>query len=95
MRRTERTRAVSFPLGRIAATPGALDRLQPDELFLLLGRHAVGDWGDCGPGDAAANDAALTTGGRLFSVYETDGGTVWITTEADRSATVALLPSEY
>ena len=95
MRRTERRREVSFPLGRLSATPGVLARLRPEQLFLLLGRHAAGDWGDCGAEDAAANDAALSAGGRLLSAYETSGGTVWVVTEADRSATTALLPSEY
>ena len=48
-----------------------------------------------GAEDAAANDWALANGARLVSVYETTGGKVWLITEADRSATTALLPSEY
>lgn len=45
--------------------------------------------------DALANDAALADGGRLLSSYRVADQTVWIITEADRSATTLLLPSEY
>ncbi len=46
-----------FPLGRIVATPGALNLLviagqDPGE---LLDRHRSGDWGDVPPEDAAEN----------------------------------------
>jgi len=61
----------------------------------LLRRHASGDWGDVS--DPEQNDHALQHGGRLLSVYEINesGETIWILTEADRSATTFLLPSEY
>jgi len=46
--------------------------------------------------DWRANDWALQAGERLLSVYQTLGGIkFWIITEADRSATTILLPSEY
>ncbi len=46
--------------------------------------------------DAQANDEALTTDGRLFSVYRTAAGVkFWVITEADRTVTTVLLPSEY
>jgi class 3 adenylate cyclase len=34
-------------------------------------------------------------GDRLFSAYDTTAGGCWIITEADRSSTCVLLPSEY
>ena len=64
-------------------------------------RHQSGDWGDCCPDDAALNDAALLDGSRVFSVYMILAGLytleskVWIITEADRSFTTVLFPSEY
>jgi len=89
---------LKFPLGQMVATPAALDALaesgqQAFEFFL---RHAVGDWGDCDPEDAAANDAAIADGDRLLSVYRTGKGVkIWVITEADRSSTCLLLPEDY
>jgi len=61
-----------------------------------MSRHHRGDWGDLDEEDKAANDQALIDGGRLFSAYHSATGIkVWIITEADRSATTVLLPSEY
>ena len=42
--------------------------------------------------DRAANDLALTSGGRLLLV---NGITFWVLTEADRSVTTVLLPDDY
>jgi hypothetical protein len=61
-----------------------------------VARHLAGDWGDVDRADAAANDEALQLGERILSVYRLRGcATIWIITEADRSATTILLPSEY
>lgn len=85
-----------FDLGRLLSTPGALEALDPTEMQEFLRRHVTGDWGDCCPLDRNANDDALEHGGRLFSVYHTaKGEKIWLITEADRSATTFLLPSEY
>jgi hypothetical protein len=87
-----------FLLGQTVATPAALEALtdarqEPSEFFH---RHAVGDWGDCDPEDAAANDAAVVDGDRIFSVYHTKRGVkLWVITEADRSSTCLLLPEDY
>ncbi len=98
-----------FPLGRTLITPGAIDALA--EVYgdkaapatsALLWRHASGDWGQVRPEDRKANADALKQGLRLLSSYsllphpeETSGPTLWIITEADRSATTILLPDEY
>jgi hypothetical protein len=88
--------AVTFPLGQVMATPGALHRYRPEELAQRLGRHARGDWGDLDAEDIAANKSALRHGSRIFSSYRMpDGEKLWIITEADRSATTFLLPDEY
>jgi len=87
-----------FPLGMLVYTPGARDALeeagQTATEFLL--RHASGDWGDLGEEDRAENEFSLDKYLRLFSVYNlSTGQKVWIITEADRSVTTILLPSEY
>lgn len=90
--------AIKFPLGAVVATPAALDALtQVEETAIpYLRRHLLGDWGDCCSEDKAANDLALTDGSRIFSVYHLrDKTKIWIITEADRSSTCVLLPSDY
>ena len=87
-----------FPLGRIVATPGALEALTKagDDARVFLNRHVIGDWGALSDEDARLNDEALAIGGRLLSAYSTSMGVkLWVLTEADRSATTILLPSEY
>lgn len=89
---------VRFPLGRIVATPGALDALQKNEqqALELLSRHAGGDWGTVCAEDAQANDFAVRDGLRVLSAYCLHDGTrLWIITECDRSVTTLLLPEEY
>ena len=85
-----------FPLGQTVITPGARDTLNPEDVQAALRRHASGDWGDVGDADRRENELSLTQGFRLLSVYHDRSGTkFWIITEADRSATTILLPSEY
>ena len=87
-----------FRLGRLVATPGALEALQeagqsPAE---FLDRHISGDWGEVDAEDRRANDEALVNGERLLSAYRTAKNVrLWVITEADRSSTCFLLPSEY
>ncbi len=87
-----------FNLGRIVATPGALELLGSSgtDAMALLQRHASGDWGELDEHDRRANEAALRHGTRLLSAYTlATEERVWIITEADRSSTCLLLPSEY
>ena len=87
-----------FPLGRVLATPKALAVLEDHGITpaSLLGRHVRGDSGELCEEDVEANWAALRAGLRLLSSYRLgDGETVWIITEADRSATTLLLPDDY
>ena len=87
-----------FSLGRLLATPGALDAANRagENLLLFFCRHAAGDWGDLSRDDLLANAEALREGTRLLSAYHLKDGTkLWIITEWDRSATTALLPDEY
>jgi hypothetical protein len=86
-----------FPLGRTVQTPFARDelhRLNYSPLDLLR-RHMSGDWGDLDTDDLDANEDALSTGSRIFSAYIIQDTKFWVITEADRSSTTILLPSEY
>lgn len=60
-----------FSLGRVVATPGALELMKSTntDFNVLLARHATGDWGDCDPEDAKTNREALEHGARVMSVY--------------------------
>ena len=87
-----------FDLGKVMITPGALDALKAAQQapFELIQRHASGDWGDLTDEDKRENDISVKQGYLIFSIYNLKGGgKVWIITEADRSATTMLLPSEY
>ena len=87
-----------FTLGRLLMTPGAKALLEQtgDDLMALVHRHVTGDWGDLTEDDSKANDEAVRQIARIFSAYTLkDGQSLWIITEADRSATTALLPEEY
>jgi hypothetical protein len=90
--------AALFPLGRTFATPGAIDALRasgqlPDA---FLRRHQIGDWGEVCDADKRENEFSIANGFRILSAYRTSGGIkLWVITEADRSVTTLLLPSEY
>lgn len=93
-----------FELGQIVSTPGALEACSNVQLHKCLVRHLTGDWGCVCAEDREANDEALSEGERLLSAYPIDPAkpsegfgknTLWIITEADRSATTFLLPEEY
>ena len=86
-----------FALGQVVATPGALDllaRAGANPVSFLV-RHVTGDWGSIDPEDRGLNERAVRSGQRVFSVYHVGGETVWVITEADRSATTILLPADY
>jgi hypothetical protein len=85
-------------MGHIVATPGVLAALEQsgEQPCEFLSRHASGDWGDLCEEDRKENEFSLTHGFRVLSSYRLrTGTTLWIITEADRSSTTLLLPSEY
>ena len=88
---------VTFPLGRVVATTGALKMLEEvgEDPLSLLSRHCSGDWGDVDPHDRRENELSLKNDWRIVSSYPVGEGKVWIITEADRSVTTILLPEEY
>ena len=87
----------SFIGDQHAITPGALQSLTavgatPE---ILLARHYACDWSEMDSFDAAENRLALDSGRRVFSAYKIAEIKYWVITEADRSLTTILLPSEY
>ena len=96
----------AFPTGQIVASRGVYDLAcqNPDFARFIqesLSRHVKGEWGDVDDEDQQTNDLALKQGTRLLSAYN-DGrfprhgvATIWIITEADRSATTIIFSDEY
>ena len=96
----------TFALGQLVMTRGVNDLVAENEDFSKfviksLNRHARRDWGDVDDEDRQTNDQSLKAGMRLLSAYNDDRfpkhgiATIWIITEADRSATTILFPDEY
>lgn len=93
---------MKFQPGRFLATPAVLHAVPRGIIDAAIERHLNGDWGDVCDSDKRLNDRALKDGSRLLSAYHTPALgdkekeiRFWIITEADRSATTVLLPSDY
>lgn len=90
-----------FKLGQIVATGTVSKAMDEDERFALevlisLKRYCIMDWGNISEDSRLENDNAVVFGDdRIFAVYETSKGKIWIITESDRSATTVLFPSDY
>ncbi|MCI0578788.1 MAG: hypothetical protein L0332_13570 [Chloroflexi bacterium] len=87
-----------FELGAVVMTEGAA-ALGVD-FTPYLARHAVGDYGELDSFDRRQNDIAVKEGFRILSAYDVPlpGGKtarIWIVTEANRSITTVLRPTEY
>ncbi len=92
-----RPKQAFFNLGQIVATRGALGLLDRTgtNATVLLARHQSGDFGDLDESDIRENMQAISLGNRVLSSYRIGNAKIWIITEADRSVTTLLLPSEY
>jgi hypothetical protein len=85
-----------FALGRLYITANAAGALPAAAVLNAIARHAAGDWGLLDAHDRQQNERALRQGGRLFSVYQTDGGQrFYVITESSRDLTTVLLPEDY
>lgn len=106
--KTTKDQEPKFSLGKVFVTAAINDVLSVEKAFeefvnASISRHHRGDWGDCSEEDAQFNDEALQNGTRIFSVYLLPENLkwvsreekIWIITEADRSSTMVLWPSEY
>ncbi|ALV07318.1 hypothetical protein [Roseateles depolymerans] len=81
------------------ATRNAIELMEQqgvNALHLLL-RHVNCDSGDIDLRDKRLNDEAVASGmDRIFSAYKLlSGDKLWVITDADRSSTTILLPSDY
>jgi len=62
----------------------------------FLAKHQSGNYGDICKDDWEENELSVKEGFRILSSYKTSKDVkLWLITEADRSATTVLLPSEY
>jgi hypothetical protein len=89
---------VRFSLGRLFMTPGASEALEEagQSAQEFLSRHARLEQGELSTEDHKENLFSVDKPLRIFSTYKTAQGVkLWVITEADRSATTILLPSEY
>ncbi|HEX8195317.1 MAG TPA: hypothetical protein VF571_03825 [Pyrinomonadaceae bacterium] len=87
-----------FPLGKIYLTIGAREAFEEGNQMPVefLAKHQSGDWGLVCEDDRKENEFSLANSFRLLSAYKTANGTkLWVITEADRSSTTILVPSEY
>lgn len=95
---TRNTSVTRFSLGQTYVTPGAEEplRIAGQTAIEFLRRHMYCDFGELSDNHLRENELSLRKGSRLLSNYRTGKGQqLWIITEADRSATTILLPSEY
>lgn len=89
---------VRFQLGRIYATPSALDALEDavESAQDFINRRARLEQGELCDEDYKENLFSIDKPLRIFSAFGTANGIkVWVITEADRSVTTLLLPDEY
>jgi hypothetical protein len=88
----------TFELGEVYMTPGAIEAIQDSgELFLIfLARHRCLEQGELSQEDHSENLLSAKEGFRVFSSFKTaKGEKIWVITEADRTSTTLLLPTEY
>lgn len=84
-----------LPLGIVVATPTVVESIPFETIVASIERHRRGDWGEVSGDGIAANEEALTVGGRMaLSIYGEGESTFWIITEPDRSVTTVLFPEE-
>jgi hypothetical protein len=90
--------AVRFPLGHLYLTPGAIEVLEDAEQTAqeFISKHARLEQGELCDEDHRENLFSVDKPLRIFSAFKTANGVkIWVISEADRSATTILLPSEY
>ncbi len=85
-----------FPLGIIVNTPGVIEEVDREDAYACLVKHETADWDDAPAEDRKENETALACGLRIWTTHRDRNNTLfWIITEADRSTTTLMLPSEY
>lgn len=86
-----------FSTGQVIATQAVVAHLQLHSINAnqFIERHSNGDWGNIPPDDIQENIFAIENGLRIMSSYTIANAEIWIITEADRSVTTLLFPSDY
>ena len=87
-----------FPLGHVVMTPGAAAAFQAsgDDPLAFSSNTSVSTQVIWTRTTSARTNSVWSKDYRILSAYRlTDGTRIWIITEADRSSTCILLPSEY
>ncbi len=83
-----------FPIGEISITPEANAHFRAVEVLDMLAQHIYGSWGDCSPEEVASNNAALTKGKSIRSVFHHEHVTCMIETNPERSLSHISLSQE-
>jgi hypothetical protein len=88
---------MKFNMGRPVITANCIVHCERNNfnVYKLLVRHALCDWGDVLLYDRMANERALFEGLRLLSTYKVAQEQIYIITEADRSYTTVMMASDY
>lgn len=102
MSQTKPCESVTIELGETVLTIGVSHlkdqgQITSNQLQMMFEAQRNCNWGNaCPEEDRQANDAAAKNGDeRCFGVHLINDIKLWIITEADRSVTTILLPSEY
>ena len=93
----EEARADIFEPGWCAVTPAARALLEENDqpAFEFLHRHLIGDWTQMSEEEQQANEEAVRAGFPVQSRFRTrSGATIYVRTEADRSATTVRVAGE-
>jgi len=68
-----------FELGPICDSPGVKETIPDEDVFVALGRHLVGDWGEVNGTDGDLNWEAISSGiGLIISRYRSATGVRFI-----------------
>lgn len=97
---------MNLELGKILFTAAIADAVSNSNDFSAfvcqsIQKHKSYNFGDCEPEDITSNQRALSSEGRIFSVYttpsvlEVNEPKIWIIIEWDRNVTTVLLLRDY
>jgi len=88
---------VPFECGTIVMTKNVQNTIPAEDILDAIKRHIGCDWGELSDADWEKNNSAVVNNNaRIVSAYrDCNDEKFWIITEADRSATTVLLPSDY
>jgi hypothetical protein len=93
---------MKFELGELVVTRNIFNNMTESDDFAqeikkVLNRYVKADFSDMeSKDDIKMNEDAIKNGDdRIFAIYQTSKGKIYIITEWDRSVTTILYPSEY